>query len=117
MPLFWEPRVITLKVRKYGEVRSFYKAVLSLKVVEDEPGISVTFDLGNIHLVLVRDELDKMPDDLGRTFEMTFNMRSLNEIVEVLQKLNVEYEVEKIGAGQKLNIQDPEGRIISFITK
>ena len=53
MPLFWEPRTITLKVRKYDEVRSFYKAVLSLKVLEDDPGLSVAFDLGNILLILV----------------------------------------------------------------
>ena len=61
MPIFWEPRTITLKVRKYDEVRSFYKAVLSLKVVEDEQGVSVTFDPGNILLILVRDDLGKMP--------------------------------------------------------
>lgn len=117
MPLFWEPRTITLKVRKYAEVRSFYKAVLSLKVVEDEPGISVAFDLGNILLILVRDDLGKMPNNFGKTFEMTFIVRNLNEILEGLHKLNVEYEVERISEGQKLNIQDPEGRIISFITK
>ena len=117
MPLFWEPRTITLKVRNYAEVRSFYKAVLSLKVIEDEPGISVTFDLGNILLILVRDDLGKMPNNFGKTFEMTFIVRNLNEILEGLHKLNVEYEVERMGEGQKLNIQDPEGRVISFITK
>lgn len=117
MPLFWEPRIITLKVRNYGEVRSFYKAVLSLKVVDDEPGISATFDLGNILLMLVRDELDKMPDNFGQAVELTFTVKNQNEIVEVLHKLNVEYYVERFGSGQKLSILDPEGRVISFITK
>ncbi len=117
MPLFWEPRIITLKVKNYEEVRSFYKAVLSLKVIEDEPGVSVTFDLGNILLMIARDDLGDLSDDFGRTFEITFTVKNLNEILEVLHKLSVDYNVEDLGTRHKLNIIDPEGRVISFIGK
>lgn len=98
-------------------MRSFYKAVLSLRVIEDEAGKSVTFDLGNVVLRLVKSELKDMPENFGDTFELTFTLRNIMDIIEVLHKLNVEYDVERIGAGQKINISDPEGRVLSFISK
>lgn len=117
MPLVWEPKIITLKVKNFEEVRSFYKAVLSLRVIDDEPGVSVTFDLGNILLLVVREDMGDMPDDFGRSLELIFAVRSLNDILEVLHKLNVEYDVNSDGSSQRLDIRDPEGRIISFLSK
>jgi catechol-2,3-dioxygenase len=117
MPLIWEPRIITLKVRDFAAVRSFYKAVLSLRVIQDEPGSTVTFDLGNVLIRLVKDDLKDMTENFGNTFELTFTLKNLSDIVEVLHKLHVDYNVEQIGSGQKVDITDPEGRILSFISK
>lgn len=115
MPMLWEARVITFKVGDFETVRSFYKAVLLLKVIEEEPGEYVIFDLENIKLGLERDSDILLPVDVRSWCSITIFVRSLNDILENLRRLNVDHDLHTEGKYQRLEIPDPEGRVITFV--
>lgn len=117
MHMLWEPRIITFKVADFETVKSFYKAVLSLRIIEDEPDLYVTFDLGGIKLRLEHDYRMELPEGFGKSTQLIFSVRSTKDILEVLHKLNVDYMLDELPDGKHLDIADPEGRIITFISK
>ncbi len=117
MPMLWEPRMITFKVADFENVKSFYKAVLSLRIIEDEPDLFVTFELGGIKLRLEHDYNLKLPENFGISSQIIFSVRSIRDILEVLHKLNVDYMLDELPDGKHLDIVDPEGRMITFISK
>ena len=117
MPMLWEPKIITFKVRDYDAVRSFYKAILALRILEEDPNYSVTFELGSLKLRLEKHDLGDLPENFGRSCELVFNVRSTKDIIEVLEKLNVEYSIEAVDDQKLLAMVDPEGRMITLRSK
>lgn len=117
MPMRWEPTEITFRARDFENVKSFYKAVLALRVIEDEPESYVKFELGTLSLRLERFDDTSLPEDYGKAMQLYFKVRSTRDILEVLNKLNVDYNLQRFSDGVKLDISDPEGRIITFLSK
>lgn len=117
MPNSWEPASIIFKVGDFDSVKSFYKAVLSLRIVEEEQDRSVTFQLGSLTLRLEKYDLRDLPSDFGRVESITFNVRSVGDLLEVLDKLNVDYSLSEFNGRKHLDIADPEGRVMTFISK
>lgn len=117
MYMVWEPKVIIFRVADYDTVRSFYKAVLLLRILEEEPGQHVEFDLGTAKLRLEYEPRMGLPKDFGKASQIVFQVRSTMDILEALNKLNVDYVQDEFADGKHLDIADPEGRIITFISK
>lgn len=117
MYMLWEPKVIIFKVSDYEAVRSFYKAVLLLRIIDEEYGEYVEFDLGTSVLRLVYDPNLNLPEYFGKSSQIVFKVRSTVDILDALHKLNVDYALDELPDGRHLDIADPEGRIITFISK
>lgn len=117
MGMTWEPREIVLKVRDLVSTRSFYKAVLSMGLIDEEPGYSATFELGPLRLVLEKDELEELPERYGHATRIVLGVRSLTDLVESMNKLNAEYMIEDLGDRKRLDIADPEGHRITIMSK
>lgn len=117
MPIKRVPAEIVFKAKDFDTVKSFYKAVLSLRVVDDEPESYVKFELGSLILRLEKTDFSDLPDNFGRTTQLYFKVYSIRELVETLNKLNVDYSIERETDGMRLDIEDPEGRMITFLSK
>lgn len=117
MYMIWEPQEIIFKVMDLDRVRSFYKAVLQLRIIEEEKDEYVYFDLGTAKLKLEYERYLQLPDDFGKANQIIFKVRSTIDILETLNKLNVDYVLDELPDGRHLDIADPEGRIITFISK
>lgn len=117
MYMVWEPKVIIFRSIDYDAVRSFYKAVLLLRIINEEQGEFVEFDLGSAILRIEHEPRLGLAGDFGRATQIVFNVRSTADIMEALYKLNVEHAKAEMEDGKHLDIADPEGRIITFISK
>lgn len=116
MSMFWEAQMITFKVKDFENVRSFYKAVLSLRILEEEPGLFVVFELGNIKLGLEKEEgeLDT-PEIVPIWCNLTVHVRSMTDIIESVRALGVEYNLYTVEDLRKLEVSDPEGHMLTFV--
>ncbi len=117
MYMLWEPKEIIFKVNDLGRVRSFYKAVLLLRILEEEQDKYVIFDLGSALLKFEYGGDMDLPEDFGKASQIVFKIRSVADILEALHKLGVDYTIEDFSDGRQLDIADPEGRIITFLSK
>lgn len=117
MHMLWEPKEIIFKVNNLDIVRSFYKAVLLLRIIDEEHGEFVTFDLGTAVLRFEFDGNMGLPEDFGKASQIVFKVRNIADILEALHKLNVDYMLDELPNGRHLDIADPEGRVITFLSK
>lgn len=116
MPIQWEPNEIVFKTGDFDTVKSFYKAVLSLKVIDDEFSSHIEFELGHLTLRLEREDFSGLPADCGRSVQLYFKVYSVKGLVETLNKLNVDYSIERGADETRLDVVDPEGRIMTFLS-
>lgn len=117
MHMLWEPKVMIFKVSDFESVRSFYKAVLLLRIIDEEQGKFVTFDVGHAILKLEYDDELDLPGDFGKATQLVFKVRSLKDMLDALRKLNVDYNLDEFDDGWHLDVADPEGRLMTFISK